>query len=74
MVGRWRCKCPHEHKRSLYDGTYSSERILEFLVQDVEIEFARAMPFHINGDGVGFRRKVKIKVSDFEPEILDFRD
>ena len=60
--------------RAIYQGRYRGERFWDYLAREVLIEFDREMPFHLNGDAKGFRREFRVKVSEFEPEILDFRN
>jgi diacylglycerol kinase family enzyme len=59
--------------RSMYNGSYRDKDLQEFLARDALVEFERDTPFHLNGDAKGYRRAVRVKVSDFEPDILDFR-
>ena len=59
------------HMRSMWQGTYESCGIKDFLARDVTLEFSEPMPFQIGGDGQGFREKLRMRVSDLAVEVID---
>jgi diacylglycerol kinase family enzyme len=61
------------HIRELWTGTIEHERVFDFLVKEVRFEADGEAPFQLGGDPEGYRSSVHLKISDFKPEILDFR-
>jgi diacylglycerol kinase family enzyme len=57
----------------LWRGTWESEKLEDFLVKDIIVESDEQLPFQLGGDPEGYRDNIRFRVSDFEPEVLDFR-
>jgi diacylglycerol kinase family enzyme len=60
------------HIRSLWKGTYRSDKIHDFLVDRVRIEYEAPMPLQIGGDPVGSRQVVYAALSDRPIRVVDF--
>lgn len=56
----------------LWQGTLTGEPITDYLLQDVEITFSRAIDFQVGGDAMGKRQKVRMRLADESVEIVDF--
>jgi diacylglycerol kinase family enzyme len=56
----------------LWNGTWFPEGVLDFHASDVNIHFARPMPFQISGDAEGYREDVRLQVSPEPIEVVDF--
>jgi len=48
---------------SVWKGTWRHQRLLDFMVQDVEVESDRPLPYEIGGDAAGEKTHLKFKVS-----------
>jgi diacylglycerol kinase family enzyme len=59
--------------RAVWNGTIDHPDIHDFLVKKVRIELEADGPFQLGGDPEGYRKSVDLEVSDFAPEVLDFR-
>ena len=59
--------------KPIWTGNFESPNIYDFLAKKVRIEVEGEAPFQLGGDPEGYRESVELKVSDFAPEILDFR-
>ena len=57
----------------VWKGTWETEGLADFLVKDITVESDEELPFQLGGDPEGFRKKTRFTVSDFMPEVLDFR-
>ncbi len=53
-------------------GTYRAPSFLDFLAQDLLLEFDRPMPLHIAGDAQGERETIRYQIADFEVDVYDF--
>ena len=59
------------HAPSIVRGRYRSPNFLDFLAQDVTLEFDRPMPMQIAGDSQGFRDQVRYQIADFAIDVYD---
>lgn len=59
--------------RDIWTGKWESPNLHDFLVKDIIIESDEEMPFQLGGDPEGYRKSARFKVSDFLPDVLDFR-
>jgi diacylglycerol kinase family enzyme len=60
------------HIRALWKGTYRSDKIHDFLVDAVRIEYQSPMPLQIGGDPVGSRHVVRAGLSKRPIRVVDF--
>jgi diacylglycerol kinase family enzyme len=60
------------HIRALWKGTYRSDKMHDFLVEAVRIEYASPMPLQIGGDPVGSRTVVRAALSARPIRVVDF--
>ncbi len=49
---------------SVWKGTWRHERLLDFMVKDVDIESDQPLPYQVGGDAAGSRTNLSFKVSD----------
>ncbi|MDP8222251.1 MAG: diacylglycerol kinase family protein [Candidatus Lernaella stagnicola] len=61
------------HMSAVWQGKWDSDNMIDFLVKDVTVESDTDLPFQLGGDPEGYRKKSRFVVSDFMPEVLDFR-
>ncbi len=61
------------HLPSVWRGEYQSPGISDFLVDDIEIEADKPVPFQIGGDARGRRKKLEFAMSGRSIELLDFK-
>ncbi len=57
----------------LWKGSYRSDRIHEFLCDDIEIRANQKLPFQIGGDAEGYRDNVRLSIAKEAVEIIDFK-
>jgi diacylglycerol kinase family enzyme len=57
----------------VWKGTYTSPGILDFLIDEVEIESEEPVPYQVGGDAQGMRQKLAFRMSPRTVELLDFR-
>lgn len=57
---------------SLWKGTYESARILDFLVDHVELETAKPEPFQRAGDAAGYRQNLELALSKAMINLIRF--
>lgn len=60
------------HVRSIYRGTYRSDRIHDFLVDRVSIHYEEPVPLQIGGDPVGSRKVTHAALADAPIQVVDF--
>ena len=60
------------HLREIWRGTYHSDRLYDFLVDDVRIECERPMPLQIGGDVIGTRSEVRAQLSKRPIRVVDY--
>ncbi len=60
------------HVRSIWRGSYHSDRLHDFLVERVRIECMRPTPLQIGGDVVGMRREVTAVLSKRPIRVVDY--
>ncbi len=60
--------------RPLWKGTIEHPGLYDFLVQKVKIEFDEKAPLQLGGDPEGYRKELHLKISNYTPDILDFRE
>jgi diacylglycerol kinase family enzyme len=48
---------------SIWRGTWRHPQLLDFLVEDVEIESDMPLPYQVGGDGGGFRERISFRTS-----------
>jgi diacylglycerol kinase family enzyme len=61
------------HAPAIFRGHYESPTFIDFLAQNVHLEFDREMPFQIGGDPQGFRKEVDYRISDICVDVYNFR-
>ncbi|GMV41913.1 MAG: hypothetical protein AMXMBFR64_36290 [Myxococcales bacterium] len=57
---------------SLWKGTYESARILDFLVDHVELETAKPEPYQRAGDAAGYRQNLELALSQATINLIRF--
>jgi diacylglycerol kinase family enzyme len=57
----------------LWRGTLTGEPLVDYLVQDIEMEFSRPLDFQVGGDAMGKRQRVRMRLADEGVEVVDFR-
>ena len=57
----------------LWNGSYRSDKICEFLCDDIEIRSNQKLPFQIGGDAEGYRDYVRFKIAKDSIDIVDFK-
>ncbi len=60
--------------KDVWLGKYESPDVYDFLVKKIKIEVDGKAPFQLGGDPEGYRDQVTVSISDFVPEMLDFRN
>lgn len=60
------------HVPGIWQGTYKSSNIVDFLVEKVQFTFSEDMPLQIGGDAEGYRQEMALRVSDTVVHFLDF--
>ena len=60
------------HIRGIWDGSYRSDRLHDFLVDDVLIECDTPTPLEIGGDLIGFRERTSAKLSTLPVRVVDY--
>ena len=58
--------------RAIWNGTYTSDRLHDFLVDRVRIECQRATPLQIGGDVVGMRTEINPRLSQRPIRVVDY--
>lgn len=58
--------------RSIWNGTYASDRQHDFLVDEIEIECREASPVQVGGDVIGQRRRVRMRLSEAPIQVVDY--
>lgn len=56
----------------LWNGSYRSDKISEFLCDDIEIRSNQRLPFQIGGDAEGYRDYVRFNIAKDSIDIVDF--
>jgi diacylglycerol kinase family enzyme len=59
------------HLRKLWNGTYRSSRMHDFLVERIRIRFDRPMPLQIGGDAVGYRSEAEVAIAGRPIQVVD---
>jgi len=60
------------HIRELWRGTYRSDRLHDFLVENIRIECDQPTPVQVGGDVVGVRRDVTARLSRRPVRVVDY--
>ncbi|HJL16459.1 MAG TPA: diacylglycerol kinase family protein [Sandaracinaceae bacterium LLY-WYZ-13_1] len=60
------------HIRAIWNGTYRSDTLHDFLCERVAIHLDDPMPFQIGGDPVGLRETVRAAIADEPIEVVDY--
>jgi diacylglycerol kinase family enzyme len=60
------------HVPTLWQGTYKSPNLVDFLVEKVHFSFSETMPLQIGGDAEGYRKELALEVSEATVDFLDF--
>jgi diacylglycerol kinase family enzyme len=60
------------HVPTLWQGTYKSPNLIDFLVEKVHFSFSETMPLQIGGDAEGYRKEIALQVSEAAVDFLDF--
>lgn len=58
--------------RSIWDGTYRSEDVAEFLVEAAVLEFEKPVPLEIAGDAAGSFTRLPLALHDEPVRVVDF--
>jgi diacylglycerol kinase family enzyme len=58
--------------RSIWQGSYRSDRLHDFLVERMTIECAEPTPLQIGGDVTGVRSSVKVALSEKPIQVVDY--
>lgn len=58
--------------KSLWSGEWDDLELYDYLAREVRIESAEPAPLELGGDPEGYRREIKLKISDFTQEFLSF--
>lgn len=58
--------------RSIWSGSYRSDRVHDFLVEAVRIEYERPMPLQIGGDPVGAKKVTHAAIADRPIRVVDY--
>jgi diacylglycerol kinase family enzyme len=58
--------------RKIWQGTYRSDRLHDFLVERIEIQCEKPTPLQIGGDVVGIRERVWAQLSQRPIEVVDY--
>ena len=60
------------HVRSIWRGTYQSDRLHDFLVERIRIECKQPSPLQVGGDVVGMRKQVIAQLSKRPIRVVDY--
>lgn len=60
------------HIRAIWNGTYRSDTLHDFLCEHVSVHFEEPMPMQIGGDPVGARRSVHARLAPEPIEVVDY--
>jgi len=60
------------HIRKIWDGTYRSDRLHDFLADDVLIECDTPTPLQVGGDVIGIRERTSAKLSTLPVRVVDY--
>jgi diacylglycerol kinase family enzyme len=60
------------HLRELWDGSYRSDRLHDFLVDSVEVQCNTPTPLQVGGDVVGIRDRTEAKLSQLPVRVVDY--
>ncbi|MEW6439994.1 MAG: diacylglycerol kinase family protein [bacterium] len=60
------------HAASIWQGTYRSSNVVDYLAEGVDLTFSAALPFQIGGDAEGYRKRISLQVSQLTVNLLDF--
>jgi diacylglycerol kinase family enzyme len=60
------------HIKEIWDGSYRSDRLHDFLVDDVIIECDTPTPLEVGGDVVGMRERTSAKLSTLPVRVVDY--
>jgi hypothetical protein len=58
--------------RSLWHGRYESPKLLDFLVDHVEIELSEPVPYQRAGDAAGYRDSIEFALSPKRVNLVRF--
>ena len=60
------------HIRKIWQGSYRSDRLHDFLVERIQIQCEKPTPFQIGGDVVGMRERIFAQLSQRPIEVVDY--
>ena len=60
------------HIRKIWDGTYRSDTIHDFLCERVSIHFDETMPLQVGGDLLGSRKVIDVRLSKQPIDVVDY--
>lgn len=60
------------HIRELWDGSYRSDRLHDFLADDVIVECDTPTPLQVGGDVIGMRQRTSAKLSALPVRVVDY--
>ena len=58
--------------RAIWRGTYTSDRLHDFLVERVHVECERATPLQVGGDVLGMRTQIDAQLSSRPIRVVDY--
>lgn len=60
------------HIRAIWDGSYRSDTVHDFLCEQISVHYAEPMPMQIGGDPVGSRTVVHARLAPEPIEVVDY--
>jgi diacylglycerol kinase family enzyme len=66
----WECL---RHAPTIFRGQYEAPSFIDFLAQDIRLDFDRPVPYQVGGDSQGYRQSVRYRIADVRVDVIDFR-
>jgi diacylglycerol kinase family enzyme len=60
------------HVRSIWRGSYRSDRLHDFLVDRIRVECDRPTPLQIGGDALGMRTEIRAELAERAIRVVDY--
>jgi len=60
------------HLRAIWKGTYRSDKVHDFLVEQVSVHYDDPMPLQVGGDAVGARTVTHARLAQSPIEVVDY--
>jgi len=57
-----------------WNGLYTGDDIIDFVVQDVRLEFKKATPLQIAGEAAGYKKEVQVSLSKEKIDFIKFEN